>query len=391
MKRKCNNWLKTFLEWTIHRASAEDHLVLWTGIFTIAATAERKVKIGKDILGSWECYPYLYTMFVGDPGTFKTTTISYAEELLFRVPGLTEGSHINTQANLQKELVESPGHSLYLTVGEFSDLVRKSGVEMYEWLTSTFDGKRYIKSGTIVRGEEFVEKPCLNMLTATTPIWVATNLTQEQLGGGFNARLITLFTAKPKDRKLFFREVVDEDRLKMIEDALVHDLCIINELEGNFKFESKKLEDELEAWFVAIDSAKYHSSIRSFVDRKHVHVLKLAMILSLAEKDELVITKENADGARELIAFVEKELPRVFSSIGKNPYKGDTMEILKTVYEQGPISIEDLNVHFMGAGISRIIGDLVQSLVDADLIKMKSMKFVITDRGKELVEKGRLG
>ncbi|HEY4699014.1 MAG TPA: hypothetical protein VIH27_01400, partial [Nitrososphaerales archaeon] len=87
--RKCENWLSDYLRWTIPRSEAKESYIFWTGLFTLACVLRRHVKVGEEYLGSWECYPYLYLLFIGPAGNKKTTTTKYSLDLLEDIPGLS--------------------------------------------------------------------------------------------------------------------------------------------------------------------------------------------------------------------------------------------------------------------------------------------------------------
>jgi hypothetical protein len=130
------------MEWTLPRSEAPESYIKWAGLFTLSSVLRRKVRIPKSILGSWECPPHLYVMFIAPPGEArKTTTMSYAIDLLDELPDIVKGPAVVTQASLLDKLVESEDSSVYLTAEEFSDLIMKSKGEMFEFLTSMFDGK----------------------------------------------------------------------------------------------------------------------------------------------------------------------------------------------------------------------------------------------------------
>ena len=194
MPRQCANWLDTYMSWTLPRSEAPESYIKWTGLFTLSSVLRRKVRIPKGILGSWECPPHLYIMFIAPPGEArKTTTQSYAIDLLEEVPDVMKGPAIVTQASLLDKLVESEDSSVYLIAEEFSDLIMKSKGEMFEFLTSMFDGKKSIEASTISRGVQFAERPCINLLAATTPIWVSENMSEAIIGGGFASRVIFIY------------------------------------------------------------------------------------------------------------------------------------------------------------------------------------------------------
>lgn len=70
--------------------------------------------------------------------------------------------------------------------------------------------------------------------------------------------------------------------------------------------------------------------LQSYYGNKRMHLLKLAMLHSLAEKDELLITEEDLQATNDYLAMIEKKMEVVFRSSGKN--------------EEYPLRIDILNL-----------------------------------------------
>src|SRR4051812_10073926 len=79
--RKCQNWLKSYEEYVMPRIAAPRSYVFWSGVHNLAAAIRRKVFIGKNTLGSWECYPHCFILLVGPPGFRKNTAMGPAIEI----------------------------------------------------------------------------------------------------------------------------------------------------------------------------------------------------------------------------------------------------------------------------------------------------------------------
>jgi hypothetical protein len=223
--RKCDNWLRSFLDWTLPRMESPESYLLFSGLFCLSSVLRRRVFVEKEYLGGWECYPHMYIILVGPAGEVRKTTAMYqAIQLLSHVPTVMKGPNIVTQAALLAKLVESDDNAVYLTAKELSDLIMKSGPEMYEFLTTMFDGDKTFESATISRGVEFIHSPCLNLIAATTPQWIAEGMPEQVIGGGFASRCIFLYEDKPRFKKLFFKDVVYPQELKTLEAHLIEDL-----------------------------------------------------------------------------------------------------------------------------------------------------------------------
>jgi hypothetical protein len=235
-QRKCKNWLHDFGRWTLPRSEAPETFIMWTGLFTMASALRRHVKIPKTLFGSWEASPNLYILFIAKAGRArKSTTANYSEDLLDALDHITKSPELITKESLLTTLVKSEDASMSILAPEFGEFMVKSGPEMYGFLTNMYDGKKKIAASTLSRNVEFVERPCVNLLGATTPEWVADNMPASVIGGGFASRVIFIFADKVRRRQLYYEslnhEAMDKIRLDLIAD-LDH---IARNINGEFR------------------------------------------------------------------------------------------------------------------------------------------------------------
>lgn len=365
MKRKCQNWLKTFGEWTLPRSEAPETFIFWTGLFTIASVVRRHVKVPKSILGSWEAAPNLYILFIAPPGKArKSTTANYTEDLLDYVPDVTKSPELITKESLLSTIVKSPDNSIAITAPEFGEFIAKSGPDMYGFLTNIYDGKKNISVSTLSRGLELAERPCVNLLGATTPIWLADNMPESVIGGGFASRVIFIFEESVRRRKLYYREL-DHEKLESLREDLVQDLIhISNEISGEFEIE-KEAEDFMVEWYEAnaeVSSVSEYK-LHGYYERRPAHIHKVAMLLHLAESDELVLQKKDFEAAITILGQVEKKLPQTFQSVGKNIYAVDARRIAEFVKEKKKVSQGELYSQFFHVATPNMLQEFITALV----------------------------
>lgn len=360
--------------WTLPRSEAQESYIFWTGLFTLSAVLRRKVKVPKPILGSWECPPHLYVMFIAPPGeSRKTTTMSYSIDLLDELPDVQKGPAIITQASLLDKLVESEDASVYLMAEEFSDLIMKSKGEMFEFLTSMFDGKKSIEASTISRGVQFVEKPCVNLLAATTPVWVAENMSEAVIGGGFASRVVFIYEETVRRKQFIYKGKVQLEDVAKARADLVEDLRHIDTLKGDFDL-TKEAEEWLENWYQNRPSEP-NKKLKGYHERKPAHLLKVAMLLHVARDDSLVLDRCDVEEALAVLGKIEKKLHRVFEGVGKNPYTFDMRDIIEYVNEQKKVEKISLLSHFTAAAPPSILNDLISAL-----LTMKKIKVIEEDK-----------
>lgn len=377
--RKCNNWLADFLRWTIPRSEAKESYIFWTGLFTLACVLRRHVKVSKDDLGSWDCYPYLYLLFIGPPGNKKTTTVNYNNELLNEIPGLTAAPDQITVPKLASALAEAEECSLYINAGELSEFIAKSGVDMYSFLTKAFDGARTLTIGTHMRGIELAEKPCVNFLGASTMETLAEILPQSAMDGGFGRRCIFVFEEDVRRRKLFYKDV---DVKKIYDDYfsnLVHDLKFIaTNLFGNFKF-TPEAYSKFEQWY--LDGAGFVKNgrvnrLKGYYETKPAFVMKIAMLLKVADgdiihKDQLVLDWKTIEEGIQIIESIESNIGNVMGNMGRNTYKSDIKTIYQFIKDNSPVLLSTTLREFSSIAEPSKLNELINGLSSARLIELE--------------------
>lgn len=360
-KRKCPNWLEAFEAWTLPRSEVAVEFIRWTAVWTIAAALRRRVYIPKEAgLGSWTCYPYLYVMFVAPPGYRKTTTVSYAIELLEKVPNFPLPPTLITLTGLVDDIKNAPQSSIYLTMEEFGDLIIKGGKEMYEFLTSMYDGKKALRQKTMLRGLESAEKPTINLLAGTTPEWISDNIPRSLLGGGFASRVIWVYGDKLRQRRLYYTK--DELLCLSLQQPLQSDLNHIAGLEGEIKLpeDSKHF---MENWYQELEQRYKGFKYPGYLNRKHVLAHKIAIICKLAYSDELVLDIEDFQNAIYMLESVESKLGLVFQGVGKNEFALEMRDIVQHISDKGRIEDTALREHFQNAAAPAKLEELITGVL----------------------------
>lgn len=344
---------------------------MWTGLFNLAAALRRHVQVPKTMFGSWAASPNLYVMFIAGAGKArKSTTTNYTEELIHEVmPKITGAPELITKESLLSELVKSPDASMYILAPEFGEFIVKSGVDMYGFLTNIYDGKKRISASTLSRGQEFADKPCVNLLGATTPEWVAANMPESVIGGGFASRVIFIFEERVRRRQLYY-ESLNYEALESIRKNLIADLeHIANNLHGDFVIE-EEAKEYMEHWYqtTADTYSEADYKLHGFFERLPAHIHKVAMLIHIAYSDELVLNLSDFREAIALLKQVEMKLPQTFQAIGKNPYTVDMNRILAFIEEKGTVSLSEIRARFYHAATPAMLSELVNGLNDMGMI-----------------------
>jgi len=191
---------------------------------------------------------------------------------------------------------------------------------------------------TKMNGKEDVENPWINLIACTTPSWIAGNFPEYMIGGGFTSRCIFVYEDE-KDKLIAYphRKMppdMKEVRLKLIQD-LEH---IYVTLRGQFKLTEAAMNWG-EKWY-----AKHYASIPRHLDddkfagyraRKQTHLHKLAMILSASCEDSMEIRPEHLALADTMLTDLEKDMPKVFSKIGRSDESMQVESLLNFLRTKG--------------------------------------------------------
>jgi len=298
-------------------------------------------------------------MFVGEPGVVrKSTSAGYGQrtiEAMNRNLTVTSPAYVNfgpdsgSHVAVIDKMAKVVDGSIALFTGEFGTIVSTSPEDTYVFLTKMFDSdgtaEKYEHS-TRGSGNAVIKRSSLNIIGCTTPDWMLEN-TGYMTGGGFAARTVFIFEKKKRASHLFYKgigpSVADLDKM---EKALAKDLARIGNIKGEAVPETDELAEEMEEWYQKYDSLPPEKGGETFKARKHVHVLRTCMTLSLCERDDLIITKAHFEESKRLLTLVEKGLARGLAQIGRNPHAALLYKVLDYIEANGPVKKGIVSAYF---------------------------------------------
>ena len=382
MSRIHEDWLEGFLDYT-QFGEAPKHMYFWAGVSAIAGALRRKVWIDQ---AYFKWYPNFYICLVAPPGIVsKSTTAGISMNLLRRVPGIKFGPDVVTWPALVTAFAEStegfeyngmiyPMSAMTLESSEFGNLLNPQDKEMVDLLVSLWDGKQgTFEKTTKHSGKDSVENPWINLIACTTPAWIAGNFPEYMVGGGFTSRTIFVY-ADEKQRYVAYPGLKVPADLERQADDLVSDLTHISMLSGEYKLTSSAVEWG-EDWY------KTHYSVRAanldpdrfggYIARKQTHVHKLAMVLSAAQSDSMLITPEHLQVAHSMITDLEPDMQFVFSKIGRSDASMHAERLVNYIQTRGEVSFQEAYRHVHSHFSSmRDFEDVLLGLVKAGFIRL---------------------
>lgn len=166
--------------------------------------------------------------------------------------------------------------------------------------------------------------------------------------------------------------------------VLQSDLEKINMLSGEFKVSDDFLEYWIQ-WYTIQDKQKVFDDTRftGYVERRGMHALKLSMVCNASRTNSMIITAYDLQRAVSLLESVEKNMPKVFSGVGKSPTSDIVTQVMTHCATVGQTTYAELLRRFYQDADKRTMDGVL-----ATLTTMGSIRTVVTGAsGTEVVIK----
>ncbi len=353
-------WYNVFVDCCLPHTEAPKNYLFWSAISVLAGVLKNNVYFKE---GLYTLYPNQFIILVGPPGIGKGTAINFAWKM---TKTLNNGrmSNVLTDKATVPELLRLiaagwPGpvrvigsavtgtmeHSCTIIASELQTLLSSAGDPT---ILSTFcqlwDQQEY-ENRTKNQGTNIIKDMCVNLVGGTVSDYIRSM--EKDLGsfvaGGFTARCIFIFEEK-KSKELPFIPPLDKDKKsKSLYDMLVNDLeHIAKNISGEYI-----LDTEAELVFrneYSGMSPSYEDSeaMLNFKARMRVHVFKLAMILTAAQSDKLVITGQVMRDSFFLIKSVRRQIDRIFRGVGSSQLAEPTARVQAIIEKRGMCTRSEL-------------------------------------------------
>lgn len=390
-ERQVGNWLNAYMEYT-KESESPDSYHLWVGLWCLSSVIRRNVY--KD-QGLYVLFPNLFVTLVGPPArTAKSTAINFGTTLLRQVSGVKFGPNAGSKEQIIRAMAEAKLNNvcaMSIASSEFSSLIDTSGILMIQFLTDIFDGNYIGNEGwkyeTKHQGKDNLVNPVLNLLVGTTPSYLAESMPDNVVGHGYTSR--TIFIHEELERLIApIPPALDSPLAR----GLVEDLRHIGVVRGMFdwggdlvpytgtdpRWVNTTVPNGLEA-YDSFYRGLYKNPpedhrIAGYHWRKKIHVLKVAMLLSLAEDDSLLITKRDVDAAAQLLDNIEPNMARAFSAVGKYEHAADVERIGEMIQRQGKagMNLEEVYQKNYWAGNTDEVGKMIGMLSRMGTIKVEN-------------------
>jgi len=363
MRKSQNDFITTYIDYTKYQNAPEIYH-RWTALSLLASTLQRRVYMNR---AYFYTFPNLYTALVGPTGFTKSTASDIGMNLLKTLPQIETISGEATSWYLYSWFgnMSSSGNPCCCTI--YSDEMKNllgdlNKTDMITLLTKAYtcpaSHDHHTKSG----GKLTLKNICINVLVCSTPEWLVTGTTTNEIAGGFTGRFVYVY-ADQTDRSYPFPEDWVTPDIKQLRLDLEHDLTEIEKLSGPVII-TDQAKAEYIIWYQQREQECNDERLRGYYSRKGELVLKTAILLSVAQDDSLVIDDSTLHNAWALLTETEVNMCKTFSGVVDDPalkYKDLVLGQIARAHEQ-IMTREDLLkknwTKFDGVILDRIITNM---------------------------------
>lgn len=351
----------------------------WCALSALSAAAQRKIWID---MGLFKLAPNLYVVLDADPGVGKDTAMNVVRELLAQLPSIKTKSDSITKEKIYESLegaftkfdfpdskLKTLGHcSLTVFATEMSLLIKRHDKDFVAALNALYNCLSIFKHSTKTRGENLILCPYLTILGGTTPDWISMNIQEDVIEGGLSARTIMVFS---NDRSKINPWPKVSAAGVLAYPKMISRLEKILSLGGCFEWqqETKVLYED---WYCKHRAEHVKNPVmRGFHTRKPVHLMKVAMLISLSYKDELILDPSDFLCAYKFLEQIEPSVERALRGAGRNVLNVYAEEMLDVIAssKESRIDLVDLLQLFRYKLSSMDFKEVLGSLKDMNLVR----------------------
>lgn len=328
------------------RAESPDLYHFWVAATILAGVLQRRVWFDK---GIYHVYPNLYTILVGPSGvTRKSRAIKLGTELIESLEfanviadkttpeslleAMQYGADNTETTNESTALADS---AAFIRASELSVFLNKASytATMVTLLTDLFDSPSTFKYMTRNSRPIRLRNVSVNFLGASTPEWLATNVPPDAFEGGFMSRIIFV-VRHVRSRFIAFPDKPIPAQTDALRQALVN---IRRHAKGEMQL-SKDARSWFEKWYMnhELKNRETAYNLLGFIERKPDVVIKLAMLLAIAEDpSRLTIDTKHFEHSLSILTWTQRHMFRAFENIDLSYVGGLRHRILKMLENAG--------------------------------------------------------
>ena len=343
----------------------------WAAISVIGSVLKKRVWLNR---GPYKIYPNQYIVLVSPPGIGKGAAIhpaiGFAKKIQpplanFMSDRITAPKIIEKLANGFTTVTVSNGipmqgneASCCLQATELATFLGSSDW-MMTFLCDAWDRGEY-EYDTKNKGTFNITGMCVSLLGACVPEFIQT-INRDRanaINGGFTARTIFVF-AREKSKSIVWPYGFEHPQFLKLKADLEYDLTQITKMVGEFTFDPIA-RVKFERFYGNIKSHDDDTEVVAhFKSRQPTHVMKVAMCMSAAVRDDLVIDDYSISSAISLVEQIKDSLDLTFRGVGDSPLAEATARIQSYMERKGMASrneiLRDNHRHVVSEDLDRVL------------------------------------
>lgn len=277
--------------------------------------------------GTRVVYPGLFIVAVGEPADRKSTALidnalaNYLDPLGI-VRFADTGSKENLVKAIESNTVTTNGytyHPLLLLSDELREFLSVQEIpHMLSFLTAIYSCRDYQRAINKENGSAWIRNPCLTLMSGATTKWIAENLRQDIISGGFSRRVLWVWSERTKViavPRVPSHAVAAHNRAKARLALLANPPP--GKLSGAWTL-SPRAEAFYTQWYESQRISR-DEDMGGYLGSRHELAFKLALLDAIADSDTPVVELDNFKRAVDLLTKLEAGMSRVFAGIGRNP------------------------------------------------------------------------
>lgn len=301
--------------------------------------------------GIFTVFPNIYVLLVGPPGMAKSTAVDIARALISDTKACyvlgsattkeawlkdfaaekspTIQKFFNKETGMQEEFRQTA-----IFANELLTLVQTGGdpIGYITVLTDIWD-RHVFEVKTIGRGSDLIPNPYVSILGCLTPEVTNALISEKVLSTGFSRRCAFVYAdrnAPPVPRPTITpQQYAAWDKAK----ERLHE---IRQLSGAFTW-SDEGAAYYDAWYMTHAERRnqpHSAALAGFLQSKAGYVIKIAMLLSLSDSDDMVLNPDNLSTAVMLMDQIEPAVDRIFAGTGRNELATVSESIVRLVQQE---------------------------------------------------------
>jgi hypothetical protein len=369
-----SNWINKIVQGT-SEAESPERFQYWSAVCAISASVRKNVYLDRFY---YILYPNVYVFLVAKSGLRKGNPVTLAK----RIVKEANTTRVITGRNSVQAVLKDLGKphpfdngtvlreaSAFMASGELASFLVKDPealtilTDLYDTYANEPEWKNTLKTA----GTDVLKHPCITLLGATNEEHFRDAVPSTAIGGGFIARTLIVM----EHRRRTINSLMSKPKITPPSDKeLAEYLKELSKLKGGFTI-CPNSKDLYEEWYQFMSNLEHEDRTGS-IERLGDTVLKVAMLLSLADETSLVIRYEHMKEAIEKCMECLAGLKQLTMGQGKSESGEATAIVLRALLRnpQHMMTKKQLLSKFWGEFDTVQLDRIVETLLNAGAVEV---------------------